>query len=302
MHSENWDDLRFVLAVVESGTVSGAARHLNVNHATVLRRIASFEDRHAIHLFEKTPQGYNVPRDRQRVVEALKEVAAAMQSVERVMRGTLAPLTGVIRITSTDTMCHGILPSILSHLSTENDRLRVQIICSNAHLDMARLQADIAVRPALQLPEDLFGEVVAQLGFAVYAGPECTGRWIGMAGALEQSIVAKWQVENVPAGDISHAADSFLIMKELAIAGQGFAILPCILGDGHPQLQRIDDMMPHQMAPLWVASHVDLADSPRLRTLRSRLGAALSAQSARLSGLSAPPGEHAPGSSNLASR
>ena len=47
MHSENWDDLRFVLAVAETGTVSGAARLLGVNHATVLRRVAAFETRHA---------------------------------------------------------------------------------------------------------------------------------------------------------------------------------------------------------------------------------------------------------------
>ena len=41
MHRENWDDLRFMLAVADNGSVSAAARVLGVNHATVLRRISA---------------------------------------------------------------------------------------------------------------------------------------------------------------------------------------------------------------------------------------------------------------------
>ena len=290
MHNENWDDLRYVLAVVNAGTVSGAARELSVNHATVLRRIAAFEDRHQISLFEKTAQGYNVPPDRQRIVDALKEVSEAMQSVDRVVQGTLAPLTGVIRITSTDSLCQSVLPPILSELTTDTDQLRVQLICSNAHLDMARLQADIAVRPAPRLPEDLFGEVVGHLGFAVYEGLAGSDRWIGMAGALERSPAAQWQANMVGDELISHASDSFLVSKELAITGQGKAILPCVIADEDPRLKRCPDLMPEISVPIWVASHVDLADSPRLRTLRTRLARALRADAATLTGQSGPAG------------
>lgn len=43
MYSMNWDDLRFVLAVADQGSVSAAARDIGVTHATVLRRVAAFE-------------------------------------------------------------------------------------------------------------------------------------------------------------------------------------------------------------------------------------------------------------------
>ncbi len=60
MHSDNWDDLRYVLAVAETGSVSGAARRLGVNHATVLRHVAAYEARHGIELFDKSARGYAV--------------------------------------------------------------------------------------------------------------------------------------------------------------------------------------------------------------------------------------------------
>ncbi len=63
MHSkENWDDLRYILAVAEHGSVSATARHLGVNHATVLRHVAAFEARHQIELFEKSARGYGCMR------------------------------------------------------------------------------------------------------------------------------------------------------------------------------------------------------------------------------------------------
>ena len=63
MHNENWDDLRYVLAVVDSGSVLQAAKYLGVNHATVLRRVTAFEEQHGLSLFERTPQGYRLLPD-----------------------------------------------------------------------------------------------------------------------------------------------------------------------------------------------------------------------------------------------
>ena len=60
MHSTNWDNLRFVLSVANHGSVSAAARALGVNHATVLRRVAAFEEDHGGAVFEKTATGYRI--------------------------------------------------------------------------------------------------------------------------------------------------------------------------------------------------------------------------------------------------
>ena len=114
MHRDNWDDLRYVLAVSETGSVSAASRMLKVNQATVLRRIAAFEDRQGAEVFERSPQGYQVPSDRLRLVEAAREVRNAIDTVGRILQGAEAQLSGVVRVTSTDTFCISVLPDVVA--------------------------------------------------------------------------------------------------------------------------------------------------------------------------------------------
>lgn len=286
MHRHNWDDLRFVLSVAETGSVSAAARALGVNHATVLRRVAAFEERNGIAVFLRTPTGYEVPGDRRPLIEAAREAAAAHLAIARLAAGVRSPLEGAVRITSTDTFCSTVLPAAIARIRAEAPDLRLDLMSSNAHADLARVEVEIAVRPAAALPEELKGEQAAELGFAVYApraAPEVL-RWLGLEGALARSRAAEWMAATVPESQCSGGADSFVTLREMAAAGQGRAALPCILGDGDHRLVRLDGAMPDLSVPVWVASHVDLADVPRLAAVRARLVEALAADAARLRG------------------
>ncbi len=281
MHSDNWDDLRYVLAVAESGSVSAAARALGVNHATVLRRVAAFEERHGVGLFEKSARGYAIPPDRIKVIEAAREVENAMAAVERLMRGDAAPVAGKVRVTSTDTFCSTVLPGILAQIARKGPG--IELLTSNGHLDFARLHADITVRPTERLPEDLAGEKVSTLGFAVYTAPEAAG-WLGLKGRLAGSVAGTWMSENVDVDDIVASSDSFPTLLRFAEQGLGRALLPCILGDASPVLGRVPGGPSELAVPIWVASHVDLADAPRLRSVRAQIGRGLKDHDDALSG------------------
>ncbi|RYG92100.1 LysR family transcriptional regulator [Loktanella sp. IMCC34160] len=281
MHRSNWDDLRFVLAVAETGSVSAAARALGVNHATVLRRIAGFEERVGAPVFDRTAQGYRVPADKLRVIEAAREVQNAIMNVDRLLRGADAQLSGVVRITSTDTFCTTVLPPIVHDLMAEAPGLAIELHCTNAHLDLSRLHADISVRPALKLADDLVGDPAGQMGLAPYtaAGAD-TQKWLGLTGALSRSRAADWMAANVGPEDITSGADSFMVLCEMVAAGLGRGFLPCVLGEGDRRLRRLpEEIAPVQVVPLWVASHIDLAQAPRLRGVRARLAEALAAES-----------------------
>lgn len=288
MHRDNWDDLRFVLAVAQNGSVSAAARALGVNHATVLRRIAAFEDRHGSEIFDKTPRGYSLPPDRARLIEAAREAEAAMLAVTRLIEGAQAPLSGTVRVTSTDTFCHLLLPPILAEMRAESGNLLIGLICSNAQLDLARLDADITVRPAPALPDDLIGESAGRLGFGVYTAPGGADMWLGLNGVLARSRPGAWITETVPSDALAATADSFLTLRELAAAGLGRAVLPCFVGDAEARLRRIEAGLPDFGVEVWVASHPDLADIPRIRAVRGQLRRSLAAQAHRLAGTAAP--------------
>ena len=237
-------------------------------------------------LFEKNRNGYRVPPDRLRIVEALREVSNSVTVVERLMQGITAPLAGAIRLTSTDSICQVVLPSILADLRRRAPNLRFDLFSTNAHLDFGRLQADITVRPTQTLPEDLFGVKAGSLGFGVYnvLDAEPGTGWLGIGGPTSRSVPARWLDENVDQALITGAADSFLILREMAAAGQGMAILPCYLGDGDPRLIRVFGLMPPLQVDLWVASHVDLADTPRIRLIRDLLADGLRAKRHWLAG------------------
>src|SRR5690606_13694882 len=135
---------------------------------------------------------------------------------------------------------------------------------------------------AERLAEDLVGERVAEMRFALYRpagggapdaqGPQC---WLGPAGPLARAVVGRWMDANVAADAIVARADSFLVLSEMAAGGQGQAILPRIVGDRDPRLARCDGVVPPLAAGVWVASHVDLAAIPRIAALRRAIGQAL---------------------------
>ncbi len=287
MHNrENWDDLRFVLAVTRHGSVTAAARELGVNHATVLRRVALFEQRNGLELFVKTVRGYQVAKGHQRILDALRDVENSVQGIGRAVQGTQAPLGGTVRVTSTDTFCHAVLPAIVTQIREATKNLRIELISNNAHLDLARLDADLVVRPAPQLPPDLDGTSPAQLGFALYAAKgNIPDVWLGLSGLLARTGTARWMEKHVTAEQISATGDSFLTLQELAAKAVGRVYLPCFVGDPDTRLVRIesDGVVPISV-PIWVAGHRELVDVPRIRAVREIICSALTAARSQLLG------------------
>lgn len=264
----NWDDLRFILAVADQGSVSGASRVLGVNHATVLRRIAGFETRHGLKVFEKTATGYQVSPDRRALIEALRQTNDSVSQVERLIDATRPMITSGIRITSTDAFCQFILPPIISSLSREI-ATPVSILSGNAHLDFARLQADITVRPALRLPDELLGIRAASFRFGIFEADGCDDRWLGLEGPIARSAAGDWLRMAHGGDEAALYADSFVMMAALAAEGRGRAVLPVFVGDVWHGLRRVDLIEDLPPAPIWVASHVDLAGSGRLKRART---------------------------------
>ena len=287
MQRHNWDDLRFALAVIEAGSVGAAARRLGVNHATVLRRLAACEDRAGAGLFHRTPQGY-VPRDdRADAIAALREAGAAIARAAHYLAAAESPArrSRPIRVTSTDTFCHVVLPPIAARLARGADPLRIELISANGHLDFARLEADLTVRPALELPSALQGRAVARLGFAVYAAPGVDGPWLGLSGPLARSRAAEWLAAQASPGDLGASSDSFLALRAMAVEGMGVALLPCVLGDGEQRLERRGIPIAEATVPIWVAAPTTIAGEPRIARAADRIGTRLEEVAGRLAGM-----------------
>ncbi len=272
----NWNDLRFVLAVADEGSVAGAARVLNVNHATVLRRIAAFETAHGLRLFDKTARGYRISANRRELIEAMREAGISLNRIGDLIKAERPAVSGRLRITSTDSFCSLALPDIASDLAREIGQ-SVDLISDNTHVDFSRLQADIAVRPTDRLPDELHGLRAGRLGFSIFASKNSAPVWLRLNGTIQRSKAAEWLERHAPASDQSVSADSFLTLAALAANGAGRAILPIFVGRQTPGLIEIDRPKNLPSVPVWVACHRDLARSGRLTKARRYLVERLSA-------------------------
>ena len=269
MHSSSWDNLRYVLAVIDSGSLSAAARDLGVNHATVLRRIASFEAQYGGTLFEKSVNGYRLLPGKEVLVRAIREVENSVLTVERLMMGANPQLSGVVRISSTDTICQHLLPDVLQTIRSESPELEIEVLCSNLHLNFARMEADIFVRPAASAPADTISEKTCDLVLRAFGTSDNLDKWFGLKGPIANSNAASWLAKNVAEGDITSGADSFLVLSRMAQTGAGIAILPSFVGDNTPGLVHLPDKMPDLSVPVWVGTHQDLTDIPRIRAVKN---------------------------------
>ncbi len=291
MHKMRWDDLQFVLAVAEHGSLSAAGRALGVNHATVLRRITAFEDRYGVSLFERPPGGYRLKPGGQEILSTIRMIDRSVERLERSFTALGRDIEGSFRLTTTDTIAKFVIPIHLRSLGALYPSLRVDLAVSNIHLNMTRPDAEFTIRPALSLPSDLTGRRACDMHFQVYgsidylAGNDSANpadhHWLGVAPPLTRSPVGNWQDEKI--GDnFAVRADSFLTLAAAAEVGLGLAMLPTFAARRSPALKRAQ-MFPDTLTTgIWVASHPDLLRYDQVRFLVDFFADAIAADAAQL--------------------
>lgn len=271
MHSPSWNNLRYTLAVIRAGSVSAAARELGVNHATVLRRIAAFEAQHGTSIFEKSANGYRLMPGKETLLQALQEVENSVLGVDRLMKGANPEVRGVVRIASTDTICQHLMPGLLNRIKTEAPQLEVELLSNNSHLDFARMEADMFVRPALAVPPEMNARPVVRFAFQAFATSSEVTNWIALKGPLAKSAAAKWLSLQTGQHILGSGSDSFMVLAQMALDGDGIAILPSFVGQNTPGLLHLPDRMPDIEVPIWVGCHQDLSTLARMQAVQRKV-------------------------------
>jgi DNA-binding transcriptional LysR family regulator len=289
MHSLDWNDLRFVLAVADEGSLARAARALGVNHTTVLRRIATFEDQLGVRLFERLASGYVATSAGEELAAGARGMRDRVHELERRLVGQDLRLTGSVRVTTTDTLALAVIPPILADIALGHPGVRLELTTTTAMLSLTKRDADLAVRPTRKPPPNLVGRRVSPVAFALYAAPSYLARvpakrdlarhtWLAPDDSLATTTIARWMARAVPADQIALRADTLTALAHAAAAGIGVVALPCYLGDSLAQLRRVRGVIPEMASELSVLTHEDLRGTARIRVVNDALVTALVAQ------------------------
>jgi DNA-binding transcriptional LysR family regulator len=278
MDDLNWDDLRFFLAVSERGSVSGAATYLNVNHSTVLRRLAGLENRLGVRLFDRLPDGYRITAQGKELRNQLRLVKEQIETTQRSLSGRDLVPSGVIRVTTTDTLIGGLLMPFLGEFKTLHPAVNLEIIINYNLLNLTRREADVAVRPSNRVPENLVGRRVGRLRNAVYASKNYLNNhgkttdwaahdWVAPEEALSHLAQAQWMRANVPEDRIMVRVDSLLTMVDAVRCGLGLGMLLCLLADSKGDLVRLAKPIDELDTEVWILTHPALKRVARIQAV-----------------------------------
>lgn len=141
----NWDDLRIFLSVVREQSLSGAARGLRLDPATVGRRIARLEEELDTVLFAKSPQGYVPTSSGERLMTRAEAAEDAISGALGEARGQNEGLTGTIRVGAPDGCATYLLPQVTNAIQAVNPGLSVQIVALPRVFNLSKREADMAI-------------------------------------------------------------------------------------------------------------------------------------------------------------
>lgn len=276
MHKVRWDDLQYVHAVAEQGSLSAASRLLGVNHATVLRRIALLEASCDVKLFDRRNDGYRLRPEGRALLASLKLMDHASARIWRSLDSTAKGIEGTFRLATTDTIACLLLPAHLENLRKVHPNINIEVAVSNDPIDLSLAGAEILIRPGLDLPVELSGLKAATVRFSVFGSADYLARnaglpldahkWLGTAPGFAKSTVGEWQLSSVP-NKFEFSADSFLMLAALAEKGLGLAMLPDFVGERTGQLVRADHIPGRPATGLWAATHKDFRQQPDIEAL-----------------------------------
>lgn len=142
---QNWDDLRLFLAVAREQSLSGAGKVLQLDPATLGRRVARLEAALDAVLFVKSPQGYALT---DAGAELMERAEAAEQAMRLAVSGVAAPsdqLTGLIRIGAPDGCANFLLPQVCAQIGAAHPDLDIQVVALPRVFNLSRREADMAI-------------------------------------------------------------------------------------------------------------------------------------------------------------
>ncbi len=291
----DWDLYRSFLAVMETGSLSGAARALAIAQPTVGRHIEALETALGGEaLFTRSPGGLRPTRAAQALAPHAKAMAVAAETLIRTAKGAAQEMAGAVRLAASEIMGVEVLPPILAEFREAWPKIDIELVLSNRMEDLLRRDVDIAVRMARPQQNALFAKRIGALSAVFHAHRSYLqkhGEPTTMDELRGHTLIGYDHVRPMAAAveriGIEVTRDLFALrtdneLAQMAALRAGYGVLACqrALAARDPNLVPILEGAFDFDLELWVVMHEDLKTDPRLRRLFDHLAAGLKAYAA----------------------
>lgn len=296
----DWDDMRIFLAVARAESLSGAGRRLGVDASTVGRRIQRLEGRLGAKLFVKTPQGYALAAEGERLLPHAENAEAALLGATEAVTGQ-KELTGQFRIGAPDGCANYLLPQICARICAENPELEIQIVAQPRVFNLTRREADMVIgvsrprtgRLTVQKLTDYRLHLAAHRDYLAAHPPirnvadlrahRIIGYIPDMIFDAELDYLAETGVQAA-----ALTSNSVSVQLQAIRAGAGMGIVHDFALPFAPGVRRVLTGQVSLTRAFWLVRHADDQRSGRMNRLASALIAGVRAEVARLQALALP--------------
>lgn len=290
-----WSDFLLVHAIARHGSVAKATGALGMSHATLLRRLDQIETRLQTPLFERVRGQYALTAAGHEIDQAARAIEPIASTAETRARGRDPRPSGEVRLSTSSIVATQLLPPVLAQFGTAFPDVRIELSTSREHVNLRRRDADVALRIADAVPDWLVGRDLGRLRFKVYARrsgraapladvDELLGqrRWITFERDPLDQKFDRWFNTRVDDGCVVLRVDNFTHAAAMVRAGLGIALLPSFVERGLPDLQALTPAVAGLDTPLWLVTHPELRNAPRVQVMMRAFGPALANALARV--------------------
>jgi len=278
-----WDDLQLFLAVAEEHSLSGAARRLRLGQPTLSRRMALLEETLGERLFVRRHHGVELTAAGERLLPGTQRMAEWATEAQRSMAGREVTPEGRVRVAAPPGVAFDFLPSVALTLRRSAPGVHLDVLAAVEHLNLARGEADLALRTRAPSDHDLVSVARAEIAVGAYAAPSYARHlpknygpadvaWIAWAPPYDQLPPNPQLAALIPGFRPAFASDDYVVQMAAAAAGLG----AMVLGTGLHRGSRISELTHLSRIDLGPAArgnaiHVVVAkrmvDVPRIRAV-----------------------------------
>lgn len=288
MDALDWDDVRYFLAAAQAGSLSVAARTLEVSVATVGRRVERLEQSLGVLLLHRGPHGVTLSEEGGALHERAEGVAQAVHDLCRASHTQRhgEAITGAVTISMIDSMVHILLDERLGEFLDGHPGLELTMRGEPHKAQLATLEADIVVRASRPQELDAVAKRVLQLDYGVYAHPTYLDRCAALSSAEPVYNMISYVPKFASTPEMVWLREHYAThrwslrlktMSEIALAirtGVGVGLIPHMLAT--EELVCLERATGFASREIWVATHRDLQRVRRVRVVMDYLIEALS--------------------------
>jgi DNA-binding transcriptional LysR family regulator len=285
----SWDELRTFVEVSRDGSLSGAARRLGLTQPTVGRHIDALEAALGLTLFTRSPRGLTPTPAALALEPHVEAMATAAAALGRAASGEAAADRGAARVTASDVIGCEVLPPILAAFHAAHPGIAIELALSNRTADLARRDADIAVRMVRPTQSGLVARRIGSSRIGLYAHRDYLARFgePRSLADLANHCVIGFDRDNSSfrgAGDFARTltretfgfrCDNDLAQLAALRAGVGVGGCQDNIARRMPELVAVLPNAFHYALEVWLVMHEDLKATRRVRLLFDHLAVGL---------------------------